>query len=633
MYARCIAQDVECVGILKHTRYLEVSIKQAFPTSVPHSPHLASTSSNSFSFSISLDINKMSRNSNDDENNPFVAFRKVIDDQVVAATRLLSELPTQLNTVREDFRKNVEAADQSIERAFRRLGDAYERSTNPERTQIVRRGEETKHGVTQGQEDSRDDSKRRGHIKEWDTTRQLPFHPLDILAMFLEHPESDDLAGMHAHLAQSKQSTWPDSDYFLSGQYSPIRLEERSKLTGEVPIKKWRDAFEDLLLASKGEPLPEKPTIPWWKRRHQGPADWLESLQARKLISTNISISPMGVEKILGYLHTPDFGFVAQPDYDNLSEKHPVQELLKLMDVDWNNGDDVKKPLRLQQPDKSGQEDTYPGAQKEQMRQLPMPDATQGGALADYLMQLMLLEQQNKRRLLIARQEQESVTGTQTMNQPGLVPGITSQDDPPHELEKSSNQPHSPRLQAHTASTDTTQLHDELRQWLDFTPPFQPPKTRPPCEAREDSVERKTRGSIKTTEVSITPDGTRTTKTVWKLIGEDGQTHVTRTEESVEYMPKIQGPRTPQSSEVEQTKDDSESKAFGSSKVQHHQSSDSKTERAQMPSPPVRPTQPKRHLVNEVTMQDKDDEPNPKPKLEQERNIPESKTKSWLWDR
>lgn len=41
-----------------------------------------------------------------------------------------------------------------------------------------------------------------------------------------------------------------------------------------------------------------------------------------------------------------------------------------------------------------------------------------GGALADYQMQLMLLEQQNKRRLLMARQEQEP-----SMGQPGFGPG------------------------------------------------------------------------------------------------------------------------------------------------------------------------------------------------------------------
>lgn len=92
-------------------------------------------------------------------------------------------------------------------------------------------------------------------------------------------------------------------------------------------------------------------------------------------------------------------------------------------------------PMITQQNGQFGQDEMYQNGQAAQMRQMQMPGsnggmppgvpATQGGALADYQMQLMLLEQQNKRRLLMARQEQESVTGTQTMNQPGLVPGMS----------------------------------------------------------------------------------------------------------------------------------------------------------------------------------------------------------------
>ena len=51
-------------------------------------------------------------------------------------------------------------------------------------------------------------------------------------------------------------------------------------------------------------------------------------------------------------------------------------------------------------------------------KQIPNP---QGGALADYQMQLMLLEQQNKRRLLMARQEQEVVSGAGGAGPPGAT--------------------------------------------------------------------------------------------------------------------------------------------------------------------------------------------------------------------
>jgi len=428
-------------------------------------------------------------------------------------------------------------------------------------TTQVRR-EDPKHSVTQtvqgGQADGKDDSKTRGHYQRWNPALQPGFHPLDIIAMFFEHPLSDGSDNIHAQ-------TWPDSSYFLSGQYSPLRLEERAKFTREVPTKNWCDAFEDLLLASKGESLPARPTLPWWKRRHRSTTDWLEGLQDRKLIST--SISPMWVWRMLG-LHTPDIGVVTQPDYGN-TEKHPIQQLLGQLDIDWNGDNDAGKLLSMQQLDEP----------KKELRKTKAPKAP------------------------------------------------TSQENPPHEPEESSNQPQPPRLQAHTtttASTDTTPLHDELRQWLDFTPPSQPSKTRPSSELSKHSIESKTRGSIKTTETSITPDGTRTTKTVWKTIGEDGETHVTKTEERVEYMPRTQ-PRPSQTSKVEQP-DDLEASAR--SKPEHRKIADAERGRAQSPTLSVKPTQPEKHLVNEVAMQDKEDEP--KPKLEQ--NIDGSKTKSWFWD-
>ena len=55
----------------------------------------------------------------------------------------------------------------------------------------------------------------------------------------------------------------------------------------------------------------------------------------------------------------------------------------------------------------------------------------QGGALADYQMQLMLLEQQNKRRLLMARQEQEGVSGPPGGNPQPVMQGQMPFPPPP----------------------------------------------------------------------------------------------------------------------------------------------------------------------------------------------------------
>jgi hypothetical protein len=48
-------------------------------------------------------------------------------------------------------------------------------------------------------------------------------------------------------------------------------------------------------------------------------------------------------------------------------------------------------------------------------------------ALQDYQMQLMLLEQQNKKRLLMARQEQDNITGPHAQGGPGFPPSMSPQ--------------------------------------------------------------------------------------------------------------------------------------------------------------------------------------------------------------
>ena len=77
----------------------------------------------------------------------------------------------------------------------------------------------------------------------------------------------------------------------------------------------------------------------------------------------------------------------------------------------------------------AGMSDLY-GPNAGQMRMGQMQPNGNGGnhALQDYQMQLMLLEQQNKKRLLMARQEQEQrPDGGVMVGQPGFAPGMSPQ--------------------------------------------------------------------------------------------------------------------------------------------------------------------------------------------------------------
>ncbi|KAF2006603.1 hypothetical protein P154DRAFT_220332 [Amniculicola lignicola CBS 123094] len=79
-----------------------------------------------------------------------------------------------------------------------------------------------------------------------------------------------------------------------------------------------------------------------------------------------------------------------------------------------------------------GQHEVYTGNQPRPGMPAGGPGQQQGNhALQDYQMQLMLLEQQNKKRLLMARQEQDSIStaphGQPSVGPPGFAPAMSPQ--------------------------------------------------------------------------------------------------------------------------------------------------------------------------------------------------------------
>ena len=80
---------------------------------------------------------------------------------------------------------------------------------------------------------------------------------------------------------------------------------------------------------------------------------------------------------------------------------------------------------------------------------MPGPGAATGGnhALQDYQMQLMLLEQQNKKRLMMARQEQDNISrdpsmpGQPGMNPPGMSPSGSRTGTSPNPSEQMKRTP------------------------------------------------------------------------------------------------------------------------------------------------------------------------------------------------
>jgi len=179
--------------------------------------------------------------SNDtDENNPFVAFRKAIDAQAGSFFNILAELPIQLSAIQEDLRKDGEAATENIQSALRRLGDAYERSTNPERRQI-----EHPHVTTpSAQQKDRESVYTHAIQQKQEENFRTRWSLDDGEFKFSKLPEPP------------LRRAWPDRSFFAFSPYSPLHLENRywgdlqrhNHLRPEII---WRDAFEDLLRTSQ----------------------------------------------------------------------------------------------------------------------------------------------------------------------------------------------------------------------------------------------------------------------------------------------------------------------------------------------------------------------------------------------
>jgi len=196
-------------------------------------------------------------NSNDnDENNPFVAFRQAIDAQASSFFNILSELPIQLSAIQDDLRKDGEAATENIQSALRRLGEAYERSTNPERKQI----DDRRSTIASMRQKEKEEEEVSVYTHQ---TQQMQEENLRRWLL------DDGGFKFTKHTEPPQRRAWPDRSFFAFSPYSPLRLEQQSwynPLINPDTFSRreliWRDAFEDLLRTTAGAPV-DTPQTPY----------------------------------------------------------------------------------------------------------------------------------------------------------------------------------------------------------------------------------------------------------------------------------------------------------------------------------------------------------------------------------
>ncbi|KAL9052391.1 MAG: hypothetical protein Q9162_005421 [Coniocarpon cinnabarinum] len=207
-------------------------------------------------------------------------------------------------------------------------------------------------------------------------------------------------------------------------------------LPTESFLQEWFSTFWDIWQASSKKGYPTQPAEQFLNNANR--------MRQQSLIMNN---ARMPANRVMGNGITP---MQNQAMMNNINRRNPMMPQNQMAQPGAEgqrpqspmSGDNQPSPKRQRldggfpqpmgaagNPGAPGQPPTMPNnidpAQFSLMNGMGMMDAEnrmgnpQGGALADYQMQLMLLEQQNKRRLLMARQEQEVVSGT---GPPGATP-------------------------------------------------------------------------------------------------------------------------------------------------------------------------------------------------------------------
>ncbi|KAK5682965.1 hypothetical protein LTS10_004493 [Elasticomyces elasticus] len=214
---------------------------------------------------------------------------------------------------------------------------------------------------------------------------------------------------------------WLSIDWFKRSPYSPISLEQEPDL--EQPGGSWRGAFEDLIFVALDKPMEAREQ--WGYRcpvantqsTRTGPGlDWMLSLQCRGILPPQLP-SYYNTAKARSLVLTDQFfeeqarSIFGTNDITRLVEEvatpaAPTSGLIPDYALSSVSDGIMKEHFRLRVGGLSSEE-----AWKAVLPFDPYKPEKPRHALEDYQMQLMLLEQQNKQRLLQARQQQALTDG------------------------------------------------------------------------------------------------------------------------------------------------------------------------------------------------------------------------------
>ena len=221
----------------------------------------------------------------DEEQNPFIVFRRYADEQLSSLLQGLIGLPSALTPQSSNERwlrsEEHEIQSQGNERrpgasssSPRGPDSRTTRLDGPERGAmgILARDNTSGDPVSKSHQEEAEQPAGLSNAHRWHLHDHASFAPL----LF-----GDDFPlqrGMFPRglLSGAVPAAWP-LGYLIFSPYSPLRLEQQERLRRDG--SSWRDAFEDLLAVQAGQGLPEVPRDRPGDR-DQGAGDWVAALLA-----------------------------------------------------------------------------------------------------------------------------------------------------------------------------------------------------------------------------------------------------------------------------------------------------------------------------------------------------------------
>ncbi|MCJ1367434.1 hypothetical protein MMC16_006567 [Acarospora aff. strigata] len=223
----------------------------------------------------------------DEEQNPFIVFRRYADEQMSSLLQSLIGLPSAF-TPQSPNERWLPFDERETRRREKEMRSGAATSSDEAREVVGSRGAgveaelrkyKNTHAWPEVREDSRDSRRQQdGHPQHDHPLFNPTFSDSSSLSVFGDDPFFQRGLFTRGLFPDTFAAAWPVG-YLIFSPYSPLRLEQQERFRDYG--SRWRDAFEDLIAVQAGQSLPERPPQETLGERDQGAGEWVAALLAQ----------------------------------------------------------------------------------------------------------------------------------------------------------------------------------------------------------------------------------------------------------------------------------------------------------------------------------------------------------------